>query len=413
MALQMPAHRWITSLTLAGFSICLTLHAHSAVFKPEQDCLNSVLQMIAKKEVPLTDKTKLESAARYNDEIFKKTADLSEADRAIAIDDTIDHFASYDHSLDGKRFKNWLNENPGKQTKDETIGSYLNNRYQKYKETVPEKNLPEIGKSLPDDLKKIAKDCAGNDACTEKKIGGYLTRKLNGTCLAKNKSAAVRSMVTGLTLASAGYFASYMNHPEKGYPYDMMANTMFWTPILSEMGCRNTLAGGEIGKKVDFGQFTRKQKIKIGVNNYVDYLKVAPLTNMTYATFHTIRQISSGEKEWKDVDLVDLSKQVASLTLLDASVLMPRSILVTDPLFMKAFPKLRNFYYRKIPNKIGAEGTYLASDFGTRIGINFASTELINLWIEKSDQYWNTKFATDGKTPETEPQSKNEKKQHQ
>jgi hypothetical protein len=368
----------------------------SPVFKPQKDCFQTVMDFINKKPGTLGLKTRYEAAAKYNDQIFFKVSDLNATEWSQSVDHAIDQFAIYDNALDADAFKKFIHENPGSPAKDEQLGKYLNERFQAFKQGAPTANLDQAAAELPDELRKIAKDCGKNKSCHEQKVGGWVSKKLSGTCLGKNKEEAVRSMVTGLALTSAGLFASYAKNPDGGYPFDMLASTLFWTPIMSELGCRNTLAKGEIGNKVDFGQISRKEKIKTGLNNYIEYMVLSPLTNVTYAGFHTIQQVARGEKEWKDVNLKEMGIQIAALSTWDAIYPVPRMVLITDPLFMKGFPQLRKSYLRKIPNKAVAEGAYLTTDFGTRIGLNFLNTEMFNWWLKQSDQMWDTHFNTVG-----------------
>ncbi len=390
----------LTALIACGIGFSMPL-SHGGVFKSQKDCFTDVLKKISARNLPRQEEKRFIAAARYNERIFIKASDHTPEWWVKHMDSAIEDYANYDSRIDPKDFKRWLREEPINPAPDETVGDFLKRRFQVYKKRIPDVDLQKVASQLPDELKTVASKCKGDEKCIKLGVGRIMSKKMNGTCLAKNKSAAMRSMVTSLTLATAGYTMTYLNHPDKGYPWDMMVNTMFWTPILSEMGCRNTLAKGDIGNKIEFGQISRKEKIRMGFNNYVDYMKIAPLTNVTYMSLHTIRQISEGEKKLEDLNFKDMTKQMISLTMLDGAILMPRSILVTDPLFMKGFPKLRNFYYNKIPVKAAAEGVYLASDFGTRIAINSASTEIIYKWLDASDQYFDTKFI--GKTPTASP----------
>jgi hypothetical protein len=391
----------LTVLMTCGIGLAVSA-SHAAVFKPQKDCFVDTLKKISDRSLPRREEKRLIAAARYNERIFIKASDHTPEWWVKHMDSAIEDYANYDSRIDPKDFKRWLREEPINPGPDETVGDFLKRRFQVYKKRIPDVDLQKVASQLPDELKTVASKCNGDEKCIKLNVGKILSKRMNGTCLAKNKSAAMRSMVTSLALATAGYSTTYLNHPDKGFPWDMMVNTMFWTPILSEMGCRNTLAKGDIGNKIEFGQISRKEKIRMGVNNYVDYMKIAPLTNVTYMSLHTIRQVSEGEKKLEDLNFNDMTKQMISLTMLDGAVLMPRSILITDPLFMKGFPKLRNFYYNKSPVKAAAEGVYLASDFGTRIAINAGSTEIIYKWLETSDQYFDTKFLGKQKEPENE-----------
>jgi hypothetical protein len=382
------AFRFLTTLGLT----LTALHSHAAIFKPEKDCFTDVLKKISDRNLSRYKERRHIAAARYNERIFIKASDHTPEWWVKHMDSAIEDYANYDSRIDPKDFKRWLREEPINPAPDETVGDFLKRRFKVYKKRIPDVDLQKVATQLPDELKTIAGKCKDDEKCIKLSVGKMMSKRMNGTCLGKNKSAAMRSMITSMALATAGYTTAYLNHPDKGYPWDMMVNTMFWTPILSEMGCRNTLSKGDIGNKIDFGQVSRKENIRMGINNYVDYMKVAPLTNATYMTFHTIRQVNEGEKKWEDLNFKDMTKQMVSLTMLDGAVLMPRSVLITDPLFMKGFPRLRKFYYNKIPVKAAAEGVYLASDFGTRIAINSATTEIVYQWLEKSDEYFDTKF---------------------
>jgi hypothetical protein len=384
--------------------------SRAGIFAPAPDCLNDVLNgitgKVSKGKITQDAAEMLKSGAHYNDEIFKTLGYVEKENLTAKLDEVIDQFSKYDQKFYKKSelYKHWIKENPGTIKPDTKIGDYLNERYQKFNKVFPDRELKKIASELPEELKKIALECKANQACNEKKIEGLLARTLNDSCLGTNKSAAMRSMITGMALTNGGYFMSYAQNPEEGYPYDMMVNNLLWTPIVSEMGCRNTLAKGEIGKKVDFGQINRIERFKTGVNNYVSYMVISPLTEVSYVAFHTTQQLNKGEKEWKDISIKDLSKQVASLTVWDAVYPVPRMVLVTDPLFMKGFPKLKSYYGKKIPNKYIAETAYTLTDASSRIGISWANTWLIkNAWFPASDHWWDTKFLTTP-SPTPEPQ---------
>ena len=368
-------------------------HSNAKLFPAGRDCLGEVLGYIEGKNVSSPEKIKLTAAAQYNEQIFKNLGEIPEEKLTPVLNDAIDNFGKYDGNIDANGFKSWLKENPGNIKSENSLGTHLNERYQSFKKIHPEVDLKKVAAEFPDELKKIALECGENIACNEGKVKSLFLKKFDKSCVGKFKEQALRSMVTGIALTNAGYFISYSKHPEKGYPFDLMANNLLWTPIITELGCRNTLANGEIGKKIDFGQISTKEKIKIGANNYVQYMKLSPLSNVSYVAFHTTKQLLEGEKNWKDVNMLDLSKQVGSMSIWDSVYPVPRMVLVTDPLFMKGFPQLRNYYYQKIPTAVAAEGSYILTDSSFRIGLSFLNTELMNTWVKKSDEWWNTGFA--------------------
>ena len=105
-------HRtWILTVAAISAISLSTPSLASPVFKPKRDCLNTVLDSIAQKKGTMGLKTKYESAARYNDEIFKKASDLSDDEWSRSVDDAIDHFADYDSRMDAEDFKKFLKQN--------------------------------------------------------------------------------------------------------------------------------------------------------------------------------------------------------------------------------------------------------------------------------------------------------------
>ena len=410
-------HLILITLTLSTFA----LNAHAGSFSkllskewlpPSADCLNKSLDFIKTKKMVPAERIKLEGAAYYNDQIFKKFSEIPKAEWDRSLEATINNFAQYDAKFDAPSFKKWLSENPLEIKPSETMGSYLKRNNERFLKKYPEGKIEDVVSEIPGELKKIAKECGKDPACNEKKIGAMLADKLKNTCLGKHMSVAVKSMITSLALTNIGYGISTAKHPEGGYPYDLMLTNLLWTPIMASIGCRNTLEQGSIGNKVDFGQRVTfsTENAKIKFNNYVSYMILSPLSNATYVGFHTTRQLISGEKEWKDVHMWDLAKQVGSITLYDAMYVTPRMIFITDPLYLKGIPAMGGFLNRNM-SSIPATGLTYLTDWGSRVGLSFVNTEALNWWLGKSDGWWDTKFnGEDKKTiptpPTTDPKNK-------
>ena len=107
-----PRSLLLIATTAACLLTTITPSVASPVFKPKRDCLNTVLDSIAQKKGTMGLKTKYESAARYNDEIFKKASDLSDEEWSRSVDDAIDHFADYDSRMDAEDFKKFVTKSP-------------------------------------------------------------------------------------------------------------------------------------------------------------------------------------------------------------------------------------------------------------------------------------------------------------
>jgi hypothetical protein len=362
-------------------------------FRYGPDCLDDVLGFIHKKNLIPSEQLKLEGAAYYNDQIFKKFSDLPVESWNDEIEKTINHFAAYDGKFHAPSYKKWLKENPAEINPKSTVGEYLNKQNEAFLKKHPEGKIQELVAEMPDELRTIANACEKDVNCHKTKIGALISTKFNNTCISKFKSEALKSMITSLALTNAGYGISTASHPEDGYPYDLMMTNLIWTPIMAELGCRNTLEKGGIGKKVDLGQRVTfsADNLKSKMNNYISYMILSPVSNATYVAFHTSKQLIKGEKKWEDISMWDLTKQVGSLTVYDAIYPVPRMVFITDPLYMKGIPAWGKYLNKKLPKAPATGATYF-TDWGSRIGLSFVNTELVNVWVKKSDDWWDTKF---------------------
>jgi len=353
----------------------------------------------------------LEGVANYNDQIFKKFSEISKPKWNQSLKSTVDNFASYDKKFNGPAFKHWLiRETPLTIDSEETLGSYLKRNNKLYLEKYPDgKAIEDIVSEVPNELRKISKACLEDRACREKKIAAMVTNYFKSTCLGKHPKEAITAMLTSIAAANVGYGMSTSKHPENGYPYDLMLTNLIWTPIMASVGCRNTLEGGSIGNKVDFGQTVRfsTENAKIKVNNYINYMILSPLSNATYVGFHTVKQLYKGEKDWKDIHMLDLAKQVGSITLYDAWYVTPRMMFFTDPLYLKGIPSFGR-YLNGYMGPVPAAGIKYGTDWFSRGALSFVNTEALNWWLAKSDGWWDTKFAGDEKKPSStvNPQNK-------
>lgn len=371
-------------------------------FRSSPDCLNQSLQFIQNKNLDADARESLEGAAHYNDGIYKKFSALSQEEWTPAIESTIDHFGKYDKKFDAASFKKWLKENPSEIKPNETVGEYLKRNHEPFIKKNPEGKIEDIVADADLELRAINKACKNDLPCNEKKITAMIAEKFNKTCIGKHKKEVLKSMITNLALTNIGYGVSTAKHPENGFPVDLMATNLIWTYIFTSVGCRNTFENSKIGGKINLGNRVTfsTETAKIKANNYISYMILSPLSNATYVGFHTMRQVYEGKKEWKDVHVWDLTKQVASLTLYDAIYPVPRTVFLTDPLYLKGIPAWGKYLDKKLP-KVPAVGAQYLTDWGSRISLSFINTELVNKWVANSDDWWDTKFTGEKKQEDT------------
>ncbi len=336
-------------------------------------------------------------SAYYNDRILKEFSAFPNSVWNQEIEKTIDDFAAYDQAFQAKEFKKWLRDHPSEMKPTTTLGDYLSERqkqFAKLRPSNPSRQLSQVAQDLPETLSDVSKACGSNVPCQESRISGWLTRKLKNSCISGNRASAMRNMVTSLALTNASYAMTYAHRPEDGFPWTLMATNLFWTPIMAEMGCRNTLSEGKssLGKKIDLGQpLERREKLIHMGKSYVNYMKISPLYSASYLAINVSGQLISGKKNLSDIDLRDLSQQFVSMTLYDAVYAVPRIILVTDPLYMKGFPKLRQGISNRTGRAVFTEAIYTPIDWGTRIAIGSVNTEIFMWWQKQQDKIFGPK----------------------
>jgi hypothetical protein len=358
-------------------------------------CLEDTLKFI--ETTKNTNKEALIRSAYYNDRILKEFSAFPSSVWDQEIEKTIDDFAAYDQAFDSKEFKKWLSDHPSEKKPNTTLGDYLAERQKQFAKlhpSSPSQQLSQAAKELPETLSDVSKTCGSNVTCQESRLGGWLSRKLKNSCISGNRASAMRNMVTSLALTNASYAMTYAHHPEDGFPWTLMATNLFWTPIMAEMGCRNTLSEGKstLGKKIDFGQpLERREKLIHMGKSYVNYMKISPLYSASYLAINVSGQLISGKKNLSDIDMQDLSQQFVSMTLYDAVYAVPRIILVTDPLYMKGFPKLRQGIANHTRRAVFTEAIYTPIDWGTRIAIGSVNTEIFMWWQKQQDQLFGPK----------------------
>lgn len=362
-----------------------------------RDCLNTMLSDIAgnKKLIP-EERVKLEGAAYHNDQIFKKFSEIPEAHWEDELNKTIDHYAAYDLDFHAPSFKQWLKESQVKLDPKSTMGKYLQDQNAAFVKKYPKGKIENVVNDLAEDIKKVAKECKGDLACNEQKVAAVMEKNQSKLCFMKkeNRKSALKSMITGIAFANAGYAMTTAQDPQHDYPYDLTLNNLIWTPIITEMGCRSTLGTGSIGSKIELNKpiYASKEWWTRAGNKYISYMILSPISNASYVAFHTGKQLIQNKIEWKDVSMWDLSKQVASLSLWDAVYPVPRMVMVTDPLYLKGVPGFNKYLSSKWSSKGAVAPTY-ALDWGSRLGLSYLNSKWVNWWVGKSDEWWDTGFS--------------------
>lgn len=372
-------------------------------FPAGPDCLGDVLGAISTKNILPEERIKLEGAAYYNDQIFKKFGDIPTETWNTQVQKTMDYYGQYDLQFDTPKFKNWLKENPAEIDPKSTIGKYTNERFNVYKKSNPQYKIQKSINEVHDGMLAIGKECGENKICQENRIAALVKAKFKNTCLGQ-QPAALKNLVLNLVYANIGYAMTVIKKPENGYPYDLLVNNLLWAYPMASLGCHNNLARGEPGKKINFQQKVYySEKVKGWANNYISYMITSPFYNTSYVAFHTARQMIRGDKKWEEVDIWQLAKQVGALTRYDATWPVPRMVLFTDPLYLKYMPKYGQILDRNISNQVTANAAYFISDGISRTGLSYINTEMLNSYLKSADKKWDTGFMASEEPPSPTP----------
>ncbi len=333
----------------------------------------------------------LEHAARHNDLISKKFSELSELDQVNNIDQAISHYSKYDFGFDEEAFRKWLKENPSKPKKNETLGDYLHHQAEQFEKKNPSVKLQEVAGNATEDMKKIATECRGNLDCAKLKISAWMDKTLSKSCVIKTPESQ-RDLASMMLITNSSYFISYLTDksPDKEFPTELLVNNLFWQPIMSEMGCRATLANGKIGQKVQFGQ---QSAYKHYGKNYVNYMISSPLYNISLMGIITAKDAIQGKEiKWKDLGI-----KFGALTVYDAGYAVNRILIVQNPLFLKQYPNLKEgiqrFNTRKLPRSLApaaSQVSYYSLDWGTRLGIGWLNTRFYQWYMKQVEKQLKT-----------------------
>ena len=379
------------------------------------DCLGEVLNYIHHNGARGKDKEVLTRLAYYNDNIFKSFKSVPEAEWQNVIDQTIRDYAGYDGRFNGEAFQSWLKENPGVHAGDTKLGDYLSERVDTFSKTNPVQKIDHITGDVATQLEKIGKKCGQDVACNQRNIAQFFNSKLDNFCLRKQPKL-IQDMTLSLAISNVSYMKFAHDHPDQPFPYDLMINGLFWTPISQELNCRATLGGAEkLGHRVDFDQpITRKEAWRRAGKSYATYMKTSPLYSGSYIVLNLGRQLITGKKEIKEEDLTWDN-------IYDAAFAVPRSVLLLDPANRMFAPRFqRNLAYKEknylqdhaamaaIPKWFLKNNVYSKVAIGIpqsalKIESTTLSTGVFRAWQSFSDEKFNTHYKQPFEIPSPTP----------
>jgi hypothetical protein len=312
------------------------------------DCLSSVLSYIEGNGSRGRDKEILIGLANYNDDITKTFKSFDEFGHQNKINQAIDRYADYDHEFNADTFKSWIKENPGAYKDEDTLGKYLQERVDLYSKTHPVKKIKTS--ELAAATEEIAKKCGQDVVCNEKGIAKFFSSRMENFCL-RNQPKLVQDMILSMAVMVAGYSKYAHDHPADGFPYDLLINNLFWTPVMQELGCRQAMGSQKIGRRVDFDQpITKKEFWSRTGSTYVTFLRTSPMYQTSYVALNLGRHLITGQKKIKEEDVTwenffkwggEYAKQIGVMTLYDASISIPRNVLLLDPVNKLWAPRIQ------------------------------------------------------------------------
>ena len=238
-------------------------------------------------------------------------------------------------------------------------------------------------------IRTLRKECGGDATCFETNIRKITETSWKSTCLGKNP-LALQGMAANLAISNAGYLQKYAEHGGKEpFVWDLFATNLVWTPILAEIGCRSQLGDGNtVGKPVELEQPTTYRRAFKGFfdgfsKDYWTYMRLSPVIDVSYQGVHLVFEKAQGKEI--DLDPSKLALQLGSYLVYDAAYAVPRSMLFTDRLMLRAGPVLRQNLMRAAGPKTG-KILYLIPDVGSRVYITAKSADLFKWWEQLSEE---------------------------
>lgn len=301
-----------------------------------------------------------------------------------------------------------------------TYEQAINKAYQKFEDLNPTAKLMSIPGKSHEFMEKLVKLCGKNRACIEEKTKGIFARMFK--CMAKN-SNALESLFTSYTLMFAGY-VFYAGFTDNGtdqpknkdsfvekFHYDLFLNNLFWSPILTEIGCKN-LERDKVSAKIQRDEWNTKIstlnnpkfkdpllekfliKDKMTANKYIKkystefgrYMLYSPAYWVSYFPLHWAQEKAFDRDT--SINWTSIGKDMVAMTIIDAAFVTPRMIFITDPLYLKGVPAIRSWFTDMTKSPTTSRvGVKLLEVGGMRIPERVASTKIFDWWMGFSKKH--------------------------
>jgi hypothetical protein len=340
----------------------------------------------------------------YNRMIQRPVSEFGDTALPEAFQEALERFSPVSSSFPSDAFLAWYRRHPLSPQQwqqavksNQHFGDLLHEQVARFEKEHPSIDLSKTADEFQARVRSLRQECKGDLGCFEKGVQKVSETSWKSTCLGRNP-LALQGMAANLAIANAGYLQKYAEHGGKEpFVWDLFTTNLIWTPILAEMGCRSQLENGSpVGKPVELEQPTTYRRAFKGFFNgfskdYWAYMRLSPVIDLSYQGVHLLYEKAQGKEV--DLDPSKMALQLGSYLVYDAVYAVPRSMLFSDRLMLRAGPVLRQNLMRSTGQKTG-KVLYLIPDVGSRVFITAKSADLFKWWEKLSEeqiQEWDRK----------------------
>lgn len=332
----------------------------------------------------------------YNRMIQRPLSEFSEDQLARAFEEALAHFSPVSSGFPREEFIIWYRKHPltGEEWEaalrsQKHLGDLLHEQVARFESAHPGLDLAKTAEEFQEKVRALRKGCGSDSGCFDKNIRKISETSWKSTCIGRNP-LALQGMAANLAIANAGYLQKYaQNRGKEPFVWDLFATNLIWTPILAEIGCRSQLGeSSAAGKPVELEYPTTYRRAFQGFFNgaskdYWQYMRLSPVIDVSYQGVHLLYEKAQGKEV--DLDPSKLALQLGSYLVYDAVYAVPRSMLFTDRLMLRAGPVLRQDLMRATGQRTG-KVLYLIPDVGSRVYITAKSADLFKWWEKLSEE---------------------------
>lgn len=249
--------------------------------------------------------------------------------------------------------------------------------------------LPEGPKELHGAFDEVAKmpekpdDFCKTSECTPAEMEqteGWFKKRFAKTCLLHNP-AAIESLAKSLALTWASYVAVQWTLKDlslKDFPWEFVADGLIWNTVFAEIGCRNNL-------RTPGDSLTAKPKSVIQkMRPYLLWSAIGAGTGVVLSEIaDRLRGQHPSAQSWVF--------RFGFFATYDTAFGPLKRVFVLDPLFLKAFPSMKQAINNLVKQKVIALALNETADWAGRYAIQWGDSQIFLTVNSKVKPYFNEK----------------------